>query len=258
MLRWVPALMAIGCSTATAAGDAARAPSADPATPAPGAAAIAAPAFDTTVSDGSAAPTPEPSAGEPQGPLPPLRSPTPFVALPVPRHHAAVVSLPLGARTRRPVLVVAHGAGDRPEWQCDVWRELVADRGFVLCVRGFPTNRYAPPEETGFFFADHRALGREISLALEALAALWPDHVDVEAPAFSGFSQGAIMGALLLPQHPARFSRAALVEGGYGLFQEWNIPVAQASRRCCSLGSTSGSERAARPTKGETGERCAD
>jgi hypothetical protein len=35
------------------------------------------------------------------------------------------------------------------------------------------------------------------------------------------------MGALVLPRHPVRFARAALVEGGYGFFQEWNIPVAQ-------------------------------
>lgn len=39
------------------------------------------------------------------------------------------------------------------------------------------------------------------------------------------------MGALLLPEHPARFSRAVLIEGGYGLFQEWNRLVARAFER---------------------------
>jgi predicted esterase len=83
-----------------------------------------------------------------------------------------------------------------------------------------------PPEATGYFYTDHHALGREITLALQALRERFPDYVDPRAPMYAGFSQGAIMGALLLPRHPARFARAALVEGGYGLFHEWNIPVA--------------------------------
>lgn len=195
------------------------------------------------VSDGSAEapsvaavaasrPGPMIAGGEPgRQPLEALQAPAPFLDLPVPHHHAAVVSLPLGATTPRPVLVAAHGAGDRPEWQCAMWRGIVGDRAFVLCPRGFPMNPYVPPSDTGYFYTTHHALGREITLAFEALQARFPEHVDAEAPAYAGFSQGAIMGALLLPNHPARFTRAALVEGGYGLFQEWNIPVAQAFQR---------------------------
>ncbi|MDI3284515.1 hypothetical protein [Polyangium sp. 15x6] len=161
------------------------------------------------------------------GALPLLESDAPFVALPVSRHRPAVVSVPRGATSKRPVLVVAHGAGDRPEWQCELWRGIVGDRAFILCPRGFPTNPYVPPEQTGYFFTTHHALGREITLALAALGERFPEHVDLEAPAYAGFSQGAIMGALLLPNHPARFARAALVEGGYGLFREWDIPTAE-------------------------------
>jgi predicted esterase len=182
----------------------------------------------------AAASRPEPmiADGEPgRQPLEALQAPAPFLDLPVPHHRDAVVSLPLGATTPRPVLVAAHGAGDRPEWQCTMWRGIVGDRAFVLCPRGFPMNPYVPPSDTGYFYTTHHALGREITLAFEALRARFPDHVDAEAPAYAGFSQGAIMGALLLPNHPVRFTRAALVEGGYGLFQEWNIPVAQAFQR---------------------------
>jgi len=167
-----------------------------------------------------------PGRAGPMGPLAPLESAEPFVALPVPRHRPAVVSLPRGATSKRPVLVVAHGAGDRPEWQCELWRGIVGDRAFILCPRGFPTNPYVPAEQTGYFFTTHHALGREIGLALAALGQRFPEHVDLEAPLYAGFSQGAIMGALLLPNHPARFARAALVEGGYGLFREWDIPTA--------------------------------
>jgi len=170
---------------------------------------------------------PRAASAPPDGPAP-LTSPgSPFVELPVPNHRPAVVSLPLGATSRRPVLVAAHGAGDRPEWQCHVWRGIVGDRGFVLCPRGFPTNPYVPPEHTGYFYTTHHALAREIALAFEALVKRFPDHVDPNAPIFTGFSQGAIMGALVLPRHQVRFARAALVEGGYGFFHEWNIHAAQ-------------------------------
>ena len=174
---------------------------------------------------------PEPITERGAEPSAPLAARAPFLDLPVPHHHAAVVSLPLGAAAPRPVLVAAHGAGDTPEWQCQAWRRIVGDRAFILCPRGFPMNPYVPAAETGYFYTTHHALGREITLALEALRARFPEHVDAAAPAYAGFSQGAIMGALLLPNHPARFVRAALVEGGYGLFQEWNIPVAQSFKR---------------------------
>jgi predicted esterase len=162
--------------------------------------------------------------------LRPLAS-EPMVALAVERHHPAVVSVPVGATSPKPVLVAAHGAGDRPEWHCAMWRETVGNGAFVLCPRGFPTNAYVPPEDAGYFYASHHGLGREISLALEALAARFPEHADVRAPVFAGFSQGAIMGALLLPYHPARFSRAVLIEGGAGLYQEWSVAVALRWRR---------------------------
>lgn len=108
-----------------------------------------------------------------------------------------------------------------------MWRRIVGDRAFILCPRGFPINPFVPPAQTGYFYTDHHSLGREISRALEALSAKFKGLVDATSPAYSGFSQGAIMGALLLPNHPARFGRAALIEGGVGSFQEWTIAAAQ-------------------------------
>jgi predicted esterase len=182
----------------------------------------------TTPSSSRAKSSSRSRAGSPESPgdLAPITG-APFVELAVPNHRPAVVSLPLGATSRRPVLVAAHGAGDRPEWQCHVWRGIVGDRAFVLCPRGFPTNPYVPPEHTGYFYTTHHALAREIGLAFEALVKRFPDHVDPKDPVFAGFSQGAIFGALVLPRHPVRFARAALVEGGYGFFHEWNIHAAQ-------------------------------
>jgi predicted esterase len=169
-------------------------------------------------------------AAPPAPALPPLE-PGPFVSLPVKRHRDAVVSIPVGATTPRPVIVAAHGAGDRPESQCRYWREMVKDTAFVLCPRGLPMNPHVPEEQTGYFHTTHHQLGAELTAALAALAERFPRHADLGAPVYAGFSQGAIMGALLLPSHPAGFSRAVLIEGGYGLFQEWNRLVARSFER---------------------------
>src|SRR5262245_33463782 len=56
-----------------------------------------------------------------------------MMSLPVEGHNPAVVSVPRGATGRMPVLVATHGAGDRAEWHCEIWRDIVGNRGFVLC-----------------------------------------------------------------------------------------------------------------------------
>ncbi len=166
----------------------------------------------------------------PSSVLPPLEA-EPLVSLAVKRHGTAVVSVPVGATGPRPVIVAAHGAGDRPDEQCRHWRAIVGDGAFVLCPRGFPINPHMPEGQTGFFYTTHHQLGDEVTAALAALAERFPWHADLAAPLYAGFSQGAIMGALLLPGHPARFTRAVLIEGGYGLFQEWNRFAARSFKR---------------------------
>lgn len=145
-----------------------------------------------------------------------------FVDLPVPGYEAAVVSLPRDADGKRPLLVAAHGAWDRPEPHCQLWRRVTAAQGFVLCPRGRRTNRYTPPEHAAYFYPDHFALAREVLAAIDALAERYPERLDRSAAVWAGFSQGAIHGALVIALHPAQFPRAALVEGGNGFFNEWS------------------------------------
>jgi len=120
------------------------------------------------------------------------------------------------------VLLVAHGAGDRPEWQCDWWEAALGGRAIVLCLRG--SAMYPRRSDTGYYFKNHYALEREVLAAIDALrrehsAALAPGPV-----VYAGFSQGAIMGALVVPEHPDLFQRVVLIEGGY---QEWDVPSAK-------------------------------
>jgi predicted esterase len=144
------------------------------------------------------------------------------VELEVPGYEPAVVSLPQTSSGRGPLLVAAHGAWDRPEPHCQLWRRVTKGRGFILCPRGKRTNRHTPPEHAAYFYPDHFALSREVLAAIDALSARYPEKLDRSAAVWAGFSQGAIHGALVVALHPTVFTRAALVEGGNGFFNEWS------------------------------------
>jgi predicted esterase len=145
-----------------------------------------------------------------------------FVNLSVPGHTPAVVSIPKVKNQRLPLLVAAHGAWDRPEPHCELWRRVTRNRGFILCPRGQRTNRQVPLEHAAYYYPDHVALAREVLAAIEALSARYPDELDASAAVWAGFSQGAIHGALVIVLHPQLFPRAALIEGGNGFFNEWS------------------------------------
>lgn len=147
-------------------------------------------------------------------------------ALEIPNHLPALVLVPIRARRPMPLIVMAHGAGGSPELQCERWRPVVQQRAFVLCIRGYTLGLKDAPHPR-FFYPTHNALGRELESALSELARVFDGLIDMKQPVFIGFSQGAVMGAMILPNHPAKFTRAVLTEGGSGEFSEWNIPVAR-------------------------------
>lgn len=149
-----------------------------------------------------------------------LQAPSAILDLEVPGHGPAVVSVPLGATSPRPVLVATHGAADRPDWQCQMWRSIVENRGFVLCPRGRPMNP-AAPDQGGYFYPDHRALQKEVEASLDALKARFPAYVDTSAAIYTGFSQGAILGAPVVAMNPDKFPRAVLIEGGANHWVGW-------------------------------------
>ena len=147
----------------------------------------------------------------------PLEAPSPFLEMEVEGHGTAIVSVPRGATSRRPVLVATHGNYDRPEWQCEVWRGIVGDRGFVLCPRGNARPDSPAPDDIRFTYPQNAALEKEIDDDLAALRERFPDHVDPGSMIYAGFSLGAIMGVSILSRgrNAERFPRAVLVEGGH-------------------------------------------
>jgi predicted esterase len=157
-------------------------------------------------------------------------SPSPLVQLSVPGHADAVVSLPVGASGKRPLVVAAHGAGDRAEYHCELWHRIVGERAFVLCPQGRRTDERVPAAHAGYYYRDHFALDEEVRAAIAALRDRYGGQVDSEQAVYAGFSQGAIHGAHVIVLNPEVFPRAALVEGGNGFFDEWSVPAARKYR----------------------------
>ena len=153
--------------------------------------------------------------------LAPLRAAAGVVDLDVEGFGPAVVSLPLGATEPRPVLVATHGNYDRPEWTCGVWRDILGDRGFVLCPRGVQwANTTRDPR---YHHASNRYLEREIEASLASLNQAYAQYVGPPPHAYAGFSQGAIMGVAILVRRPEWFDRAVLIEGGFDRWSQTSV-----------------------------------
>jgi hypothetical protein len=177
---------------------------------------------------------------------PPLESAPSITALAVPGFSDAVVSVPLGARSPRPVLIATHGLWDFPEGLCDNWRWIIGNRAWVLCPRGEPL-----PDKT-FRYRSGPALAKEIDAGVKALDERYPGYVDTGPRTYTGFSLGAILGAWIVTHDPTRYPRAVLTEGGEDRFPD---EVAAAFARgggerilfACGLkGRVDGATRAAR------------
>jgi poly(3-hydroxybutyrate) depolymerase len=213
MRRWILALTLAGCSRAPAAGIEARDWGAIH-----DASAVAARENDAATDDADARAAVEALAPIPPDPL--------FTNLEVGGvADADVVSVPNGATSPRPVIVVLHGSGDRPDWNCDAWRHITGARGFVLCPRGVFVPAESTPGDARYTIHGGAALERHLEAAFAALAARFAGYVDLDRPLAAGFSLGAIEIAQIATAHPARFSRVALVEGSHGV---WTPAAARA------------------------------
>jgi predicted esterase len=147
-----------------------------------------------------------------------------FAELAVEGFRPVLVSLPADRSKPSPVVVAAHGAGDGPRYQCEFWRELLEARTFVLCPTGVP---FGNTDEEGHFFRNHLELEREVMNAAAALRAAYGDQIAPGPLVYAAYSQGATMGALMLPAHGDVFTRLILIEGG---FSQWNVPIGRKFR----------------------------
>jgi poly(3-hydroxybutyrate) depolymerase len=164
--------------------------------------------------------TADPDAVPALAPIPPQPL---FTNLGVASFPEAVVSVPNGATSPRPVIIVLHGSGDRPDWNCDAWRHITSAHGFVLCPRGDYDPRESTPGDRRYTLRGGAHLREYVHAALEALAARFVGYVDVERPLVTGFSLGATEIAQLAVSDPARFPRVAVLEGGHNVWTSSSI-----------------------------------
>lgn len=149
----------------------------------------------------------------------PAREPTgEFASLPT-DYGQVVVWVP-NASEPRPLLLAAHGAGGAPEWHCAFWAERVRAAAFVVCPRGRPYDHSG----AAFYFPQHHDLDARIQSALQAFEASYRERWTGRHSVYVGYSQGATMGAYLLPTRGSEFEFALLVEGGY---QQWPVKNAR-------------------------------
>lgn len=163
----------------------------------------------------AASSTPPPANPPPPPPPARLEAEGPFADLPVEGHQAAVISIPIGAEGKKPVLIATHGNFDRPEWQCEVWRGIVENRAFILCPRGVVRPDSPSRDDIRFTYPSNAALEAEIDAGLRALQDRFPDFVDPGPAVYTGFSLGAIMGVSIAARAPSRTPRLVLIEGGH-------------------------------------------
>ena len=184
----------------------------------------------------AASPPPAPSAVAPTQPPPPKRqaeataprSEAPkrgfeFRSIDVPDFDPAVVAVPAGDE-QVPLVVAAHGAGDTPEAQCEIWAGLTKQRALVLCPRGVALRKGAD----AYFYRNHFELEREFVAALDALRKSYGPRIKPAPAIYTGYSQGATMGALMIGKHAGEFRRLVLIEGG---FDVWNLARAREFKR---------------------------
>ena len=120
-----------------------------------------------------------------------------------------VVSVPLGAREPRPLMIALHGGSDHPEWACAAWRGITSGYPFLVCPHGVGTNEaslsWSSPSDTKLRVA------RAIAATRKAFGS-WV----LEGPiVLVGFSMGATQAALLAQSEPGRYRRVVLAESAY-------------------------------------------
>ena len=181
-------------------------------------------------------PPPSLTPSQPQTHAPSPKLPdAPFVSLPVAGFAPSLVAVPSRATplldptlpdstvpdstlviadSKRPVLVATHGHGESPDGICRVFRDLVKDRGYVLCLAG---TRW--PISGMHTYLSEGSLGEELDAAMSALHARFPD-ADLGSAVYAGFSMGATFGVAPLVERAKRFPRALMIEGGV---TDWSV-----------------------------------
>jgi phospholipase/carboxylesterase len=117
---------------------------------------------------------------------------------------------PEGLAGPRPLIVVLHGYGDKPERNAGRFREAAAKAGAILAA---PSALRPGPQGRGFSWTFRDEAEWWVLRAIERIGA---DHpVDPEKVILAGFSQGANVALTVGLKHPRRFAGLLPIGGHY-------------------------------------------
>lgn len=121
-----------------------------------------------------------------------------------------VVSVPLGAREPRPLMVALHGGSRRPQHACAAWRTVTDAYPFVVCPRGWGGNERRLGWRGG---ADTSArIARAVAAAKEKFGS-WIEETPTTV--LVGFSMGGSQVALVAKREPQRYRRIVVGDSAH-------------------------------------------
>lgn len=133
----------------------------------------------------------------------------------------AEVSVPVGATSASPLVVVLRGSSEDALDRCAVWRDIAGPAPFVLALPR-PAGP-SSPDAADPASAIGEGVERALRAALEALKRTYTAHVGAGPIVLVGVRESAGDAIRIARQEPAFFARLVLVEGGA---EAWSAGVA--------------------------------
>jgi len=156
------------------------------------------------------------------------------------RDKVGVVSVPLGAREPRPIMIALHGGSEKPERACAAWRGITEAYPFVICPRGWGGN------ESRLGWRSASDTNQRIARAVAATKTTFGSWVeDTRSLVLAGFSMGGSQVALVARRDPQTYRRVVVGDSAHdprpalGFARDW---VTGGGERALFLCTTSGCE----------------
>jgi hypothetical protein len=154
------------------------------------------------------------------------------------------VSVPLGAREPRPIMIAIHGGSDKPERACSAWRGVTEAYPFVVCPRGWGGRESALGWRTTSDTAER------IARAVAATKKTFGSWIkETPSMVLAGFSMGGSQVALLARSDPKTYRRIVVGDSAHDPQPALTFSPAWATgggERAIFLCTTSGCEPALR------------
>jgi len=121
-----------------------------------------------------------------------------------------VVSVPLGAREPRPLMIALHGGSEKIEHACAAWREVTEAYAFVVCPHGWGG------DEQRLGWRNAADTTRRITRAVDAAKKTFGAWIE-ETPTIvlAGFSMGAVQVALVARSQPQTYRRIVIGDSAH-------------------------------------------